>query len=484
MPSQRGGDETTSLGDDAAVLEESSEELYEQAPAGYVSSLPGGLIVRVNETLLSWTGHSREDLVGRKRLQDLLAPGGRIYYETHFAPLLQMQGSVREIAVELLRADGGRLPALLNATLVRDERGEPRVVRTTVFDASERRRYERELQRLRADAEARARAALALTHVDNGVLLVTAGGLLDLLNPAAERILGVAAADAVGRPAADVVPGWADAVAGAPLGRAAVVTVARDGGEQWLAVIGVDAGEGSVVWTVRDVTADHTLERLRGDVVAIVSHELRTPLTGVYGSAQTLLARYDDLADDVRRQLVAMIVEQSERLSRLVDQILLTGSLDSGTVAVSASTSDAASLVDAAVAPLPADSRARLLVDVADDVLVRADVDAVTQVLGNVLDNALKYSDGPVRLEVERRGEAVRFTVQDEGPGIPPSERERVFDRFYRLDPHLQRGVGGAGLGLYVARELTRRLGGRIEVLPAERGTRIAVDLPAAESSA
>ena len=112
----------------------------------------------------------------RQRLHDLLAPGARIYYETHYAPLLQMQGRVREIAVELVRADGGRLPALLNSTLVCDEEGEPRVIRTTVFDASERRRYERELQRARSEAESRARAALALAHVNEGVLLVTADG--------------------------------------------------------------------------------------------------------------------------------------------------------------------------------------------------------------------------------------------------------------------------------------------------------------------
>src|SRR5687768_7357410 len=86
--------------DDPTLLEESPEELYEHAPAGYLSTLPGGLIARVNETLLSWTGHRREELVGRKRLHDLLAPGARIYYETHYAPLLLMQGSVREIAVE------------------------------------------------------------------------------------------------------------------------------------------------------------------------------------------------------------------------------------------------------------------------------------------------------------------------------------------------------------------------------------------------
>src|SRR5581483_257458 len=103
------------------LLEESVEELYEHAPAGYFSTLADGKIVKANATLLGWLGYERDDLVGRRRLHDLLPPGARIYYETHYAPLLQMQGSVSEIALELLRADGSRLPVLLNSTLVRDE---------------------------------------------------------------------------------------------------------------------------------------------------------------------------------------------------------------------------------------------------------------------------------------------------------------------------------------------------------------------------
>jgi serine/threonine-protein kinase RsbW len=128
-----------------ALLEESAEDLYEHAPCGYLSTLPDGLIVKVNQTFLTWTGLRREDLVGRRRFQDLLTPGGRIYHETHFAPLLQMQGAVREIAVEVVRADGGRLPMLVNSVLRRDAAGAPMLVRTTAFGATDRQRYEREL---------------------------------------------------------------------------------------------------------------------------------------------------------------------------------------------------------------------------------------------------------------------------------------------------------------------------------------------------
>ena len=126
-------------------LDESAEDLFENAPCGYLSAAPDGTLIRVNATFLRWTGYRREDLVGIKRFQDLLSVGGRIYHETHYAPMLRMQGSVREIAVDIVGANGDRLPVLVNSVLVRDEQGEPQVVRTTVLDATERMQYEREL---------------------------------------------------------------------------------------------------------------------------------------------------------------------------------------------------------------------------------------------------------------------------------------------------------------------------------------------------
>ena len=127
-----------------ALPQEEADELYEDAPCGYLSTVPGGEIVRVNRTLLGWTGYARDELLGR-RFQDLLTAGGRIYHETHYAPLLRMQGAVREIALELICADGRRLPVLVNSVLRTDGDGRPTLVRTTIFDATHRRTYEREL---------------------------------------------------------------------------------------------------------------------------------------------------------------------------------------------------------------------------------------------------------------------------------------------------------------------------------------------------
>ena len=159
------GPRSTPDGFHDALLEDDPVQLYERAPCGYLSTTPDGLIVKVNETFLAWTGLAHGDLVGRRTFAELLTAGGRIYHETHYAPMLSMHGSVREIALEIVKSDGGRLPVLVNSVLERDAGGTPTVVRVAVFDASDRREYERELLRAKEraeESEARARA-LAMT---------------------------------------------------------------------------------------------------------------------------------------------------------------------------------------------------------------------------------------------------------------------------------------------------------------------------------
>ncbi|MEU9844557.1 SpoIIE family protein phosphatase [Actinomadura sp. NPDC048032] len=135
-------------------------DLYEHAPCGYLSLRPPGTITRVNQTFLDWTGYRADDLLDGTRFQELLPVGDRIYYETHFAPLLTMQGEVHEIAVDLKCADGERLPVLVNSTLRPEEPDGAPAVRVCVFRAIDRREYERELlhaRRRARDSEARAR---------------------------------------------------------------------------------------------------------------------------------------------------------------------------------------------------------------------------------------------------------------------------------------------------------------------------------------
>jgi PAS domain S-box-containing protein len=143
---------------------EDLEDLFENAPCGYLSLKPSGEIFRCNKTFTTWTGFAADELAG-KRFQELLNVAGRIFYETHFAPLLRMQGFFNEVALDLVGRDGKRLPALVNAVERRDESGAVHFIRMTIFNATDRRRYERELLDAHAAAEA-ANNALRVLNIE------------------------------------------------------------------------------------------------------------------------------------------------------------------------------------------------------------------------------------------------------------------------------------------------------------------------------
>jgi sigma-B regulation protein RsbU (phosphoserine phosphatase) len=147
-----------------------AERLFEDAPCAYVVTDPDGRLLRVNRTFEQWTGRTRESLVGVGRFADLLTGGGRIYHETHFAPLLGMQGWVRTIALDIVRADGSRMPGLVSSVVVAGADGRPATINTTIADATDRRGYEDELRRSRDHERTIAQ------HLQHGLL---DGGLRD-----------------------------------------------------------------------------------------------------------------------------------------------------------------------------------------------------------------------------------------------------------------------------------------------------------------
>jgi PAS domain S-box-containing protein len=329
---------------------------------------------------------------------------------------------------------------------------------------------------LYAEAENRAQAARALASVADGVFLVDGAGVIRLWNPAAEAITGLREERMLGRRAGDVLPGWSELQARVPLAgspgetgpRAETVPLELDGRELWLSFTGVEVEDGAV-YAFRDLTEERAVEKMKSDFVATVSHELRTPLAAIYGSALTV--RRADLALDpeMQQRLLAVIADESTRLAEIVDDLLLASHLDSGRLSANVQSCDARALaegvLDAAGTHVP--DNIALVLDAPGRIpRVAADPGQLRQVLANVVDNAVKYSPGggEVRLRLERRDGLMRFSVRDSGLGIAANERSRIFEKFYRLDPEMTRGIGGTGLGLYICRELVRRVGGRIWV--------------------
>lgn len=344
--------------------------------------------------------------------------------------------------------------------------------------------------RLYAEAERRGDAARSLEHVADCVVLLDREGRLRYWNPAAAHLLGLDG-DPLGRPMTEVFDGWGELAdhLGASGGETRTVPAQLAGGERWISVSAVRFGDGSV-HTLRDVTEERTLETMRADFVSTASHELRTPLTAVYGAARTLLRDDVPLSDDHRNSFLRMIAAESERLATIVNDILLAGSLDANTIELATECCDVAALLEDVVESARMRLPEKLTLthtSLHGAVSVECDEEKVRQVLVNLVDNAIKYSPdgGEIEVALSRLDEVVRFEVRDRGLGIPASHRDRVFDKFIRLDPNLRRGIGGTGLGLYICRELVRRMGGRIWVDGRDGGGSVFyLELPASASSA
>jgi len=350
-----------------------------------------------------------------------------------------------------------------------------------------------EAKRTEVELERRAEAAKALEFVADGVALLDAGGIVRLWNPAAATITGLCEADVLGRTLAETIPGWPDVERPAPLAerhprgvvRAETFSLELGGRELWLSISGVAFGEGTV-YAFRDLTEEHAVERLKSDFVSTVSHELRTPLAAIYGAAMTLQRGDVSLSAEQRDGMLGVVASESERLARIVNDVLLASRLDSGLVDVAIARADPVELVRAVLAAaqthLP--PGIELSSESPDDVAaICADADKVRQVLVNLVENAIKYSPdgGRVRVVLAPAGARLRISVVDEGLGIAASEHERIFEKFYRLDPNLTRGVGGTGLGLYICREIVRRMDGRISVdSEPGRGSTFSFELPLA----
>jgi signal transduction histidine kinase len=260
-----------------------------------------------------------------------------------------------------------------------------------------------------------------------------------------------------------------------------------NGRELWLSITSVGFEDGSV-FAFRDLTEERAVDTLKSDFVSTISHELRTPLAAIYGAALTLRREDVILGEPQRTGLLEVIASESDRLARIVNDVLWVSRLESDGLRTTIEPCDgvglARSVVEAARHYIPPSIKLELTTPKKGTPLVAADPDKTRQVLTNLVDNAAKYSPdgGRVIVDVAVVGTRLRFSVRDEGLGVPPAEHRRIFEKFYRLDPDLTRGVGGTGLGLYISRELLERMGGRIWVESSGTGgSTFVAELPLAD---
>ena len=383
---------------------------YDEAPCGFLSLTPGGVIFKANATLSAWTDFSAEQLVG-KRLVDLLTVPSRIYNETHVAPLLRMQGFANEVALDFQTSGGGRLAVLLNAAERRDASGKVVLIRAVIFQATQRRHYERELVNARRTAD-QARAAL------------------QGLNATLESRVAEAVAERL------------------------------------------KAEEGLII--------EKTASELREQFIAVLGHDLRNPLASI-GAGIRLMKR--TTLEPKAADLLGMMQSSVDRMARLIDNVLdfARGRLGGGLTLTRSTDGSIEPMLRHVVEELRAAWPDRTI-DIEFDLHRPLDCDPgrLGQLFSNLLGNALTHGDRakPVRAEASDDGATFTLAIMNSGEEIPAAAMERLFGPFAR---GADRSDGmGLGLGLYIASEIAKAHGGRIDVTSSSIETRFTFTMPTA----
>ncbi|GJE14780.1 hybrid sensor histidine kinase/response regulator [Methylobacterium longum] len=508
------------------------EDLFENAPCGYLSTLPNGRISRANRTFSTWTGFASEQLVGRRFL-DLLNIAGKIYYETHFAPLLRMQGSFNEVALDLVRADKTTLPVLVNAVVRRDEAGAIRFIRVTVFNASDRRRYERELLEARRTAEQaglalqdlnatletrvaeRTRALDRAWRLSRDLLVVArADGVLTQVNAAWTELLGWQASELVGQSFVtfthpeDLVATQA-AFAGIferPLTKPYEYRLRHaDGSYRWFAWTGTFE-EGEVYATGRHTTAEHEQAALLaeaedalrqsqkmeavGQLTGGLAHDFNNLLAAISGSLELMQTRMSQgRLNDLDRYMQAA-QGASKRAAALTHRLLAFSrrqTLDPKPTDVNRLVAGMEELIRRTVGPsiyvetVGAPSLWPALIDPPqlENALLNLCInarDAMPDGGRITIETANKWLDDRAARERDMPpGQYLSLCVTDTGTGMPPDVIARVFDPFFTTKPAGQ----GTGLGLSMIYGFARQSGGQVRIYSeVGQGTTMCLYLP------
>lgn len=326
----------------------------------------------------------------------------------------------------------------------------------------------------------------AYDALPDGVVVADADGNVVDVNAATRRLLGLDGEECIGRPLAEVLPlidpqgrdWWAcsrpyDGLSSRVRQPERWLTLTRTGrdDETFLVTAAYRRDETrrvtEVVVSLRDTKARSRTERSGTELVSVVAHELRSPLTGVKGFTQTLISKWERFTDEQRLHMLRTINSDADRLTRLISELLDVSRIESGRLELHKQLVDLRGLVERDVAGRIAagEAETRFVVEKDDVPEVWADPDKVGQVVGNIIENALRHGAGTVTIQLAAEGDGVRVMVHDEGEGISSEALPRIFTKFWR-----DARRGGTGLGLYIAKGIVEAHGGVIEAGRAATG--------------
>jgi two-component system sensor histidine kinase VicK len=463
---------------------------------------PEGCVRSWNAGAERITGFRAEEVLGRHYAcffppeEALQSRPGRILEIT------KNQGRFEEEAWRV-RKDGSRFMANVVLAALSSPEGKPRGFSHITRDVTERRKAQEVLENLRLQTE------MILNSVGEGICGLDEAGNCTFFNPAAERMTGWKPADLIGRKMHTIMPHTRGDGSTLPpeecrIRRTLIEGVTnrvddemfwrKDGTgfpvEYVSTPIRNPHGEirGAVV-SFRDITERRAIEHLKDEFVSVAGHELRTPLTSIRGALGLIAAGLLAGNPEKMQKMLDIALRSTDRLARMVNDILDLEKLQSGCVSMSRVECDAGKLLtQAGEAMRMMGEAAGIRIEVASAVLpVRADSDRIIQVLTNLLSNAIKFSPASavVTLAAKVSGSEVLFSVEDQGRGIPADQLETIFERFRQVDASDSREKGGTGLGLAICRTIIQQHGGRIWVESAlGRGSTFYFTLPAGRGDA
>jgi PAS domain S-box-containing protein len=451
--------------------------LYEDAPCGYVSFLADGEIIKVNQTLSNWLGYHREELVNKLHFKDIISKGGQIYYEMFYFPLLLIQNLVNEISFDYVRKDGSKFPALVNSNVINDSDGKLLVVNATIFNITDRKKYESELLEAKREADTeRSKFKSLADFLPELIWTADSTGSVNYVNSRFSNFFGMpegAGSHELIRARIHtgdrfkLIRNWLKAVQEGESLQVEARIQNIEGVFQWYlirALADKQLDENSKwIGSCANIDQHVTVIRQLDEFVSVASHELKTPITTLKASLQ-LISRMLP-ADSPLSKLVLQANRSAEKVSGMVHDLLNARSIREGQVNLNYSRFSICDLLSNASSQVSAAKDYNLVVHCPLDLKIDADEHRIEQVLVNFINNAIKYAPGSsnIFLGAEQGTGEIKISVRDTGPGIPADKIPFLFDRFYRAS-NAGSTYSGLGLGLYICAEIIQRHNGKIGV--------------------
>lgn len=448
------------------------EDLFNFAPDGYLVTDSHGIVQEANQAAGNLLHRDSSILVG-KPLATYIGKEDKLRFRTYLAELQPLWGrQTYELTIQPHQLK--TFPAAIAASTIRNPQGQILSIRWLIQDISDRKQAEESLRR----SEAKFRSLSEASPV--GIFMTDIQGHCIYTNPCCQRICGYTFEEALGEgwlqfihpeERQKIAAEWFKAVSQRQEFFGETCYVRKDGslcfGRVRSAPLFSDTGElMGYVGTIEDITESRAIETMKDEFISIVSHELRTPLTAIRGSLGLLASGVLNDKPEVARQMVEIASQDTERLVRLVNDILDLERLESQRVRLNLQWWDAATLLEKSVKTvqsLAAESDISILIE-PTSAQVWADGDLLIQTLVNLIGNAIKFSppNTTVTLKVQDRDDRVLFQVSDRGRGIPADQLEKIFGQFQQVDASDSRQKGGTGLGLAICKSIIQQHGGAI----------------------